>query len=444
MGANSKYSLSVATKGLIAGLLASLLVLASVSFCDLPEASAAGRAVSLTNVCTPAATTPGVEVSCVVTVTDIGSDNKNPPEGSLAFSVTTPGKTSAVATVTDCVLAKQLRSQSTCTGKLVFLDDDGGVSGGLVLRAAYTSTDGHLGAIKHSNITVGSTSTAIYLPQSITAVRRSAVVGIYGVKCSSGTWGLWVSGTGDPKLQTGPANYGKPGDFLAQTGGGWIYTPTVPVDEGLGTVYLHFYCATSAPESPTASSITWESSLITSVISAATLQRVSAGGSPGVAPSNRVYVQDPEALPGVDLLDLNGDAVAAMKTRVDAGRLTRLAIAAQCRTPSRSLVDRFSAQVAAGDTSGLQRALAATPEFFITHGVVMTQILFATHTAGCCTVHQARGTHRYSQRAVPAKGDSNWGSGPLVRSTRAAVPYCRSHLCVSQLSNPNHRYARQY
>ena len=361
-------------------------------------AQTGNRRVILTITCSPTTVTVGATTTCSVIVDDNEGGNRV-PTGTVTFSVTSPStRTSSFAVVRQCVLAQRNNDESECAGsnagQIVMLG-----TGSLTLQAAYSgSTDHQPGSVTRS-ITVNSASNPVtFIPRLATSGGRGNTVDVYGAACTAtgGQWGGFGN-TVDPN--TSSSNQ----QFLASStraDGALVASIPIPAESVLGTTYARFYCASAPVTSIGAPEITWLGPVITYTVVA---NPISARTGPqvvlprsirprlpfvGVLPSSGravvpaaaggvVVTQDPNALPAKDVLGLTGDVMAQLKARVDrveaaSGRLTRLTLAALGRLPTRAFVDTWMPASAAGDLSGLQRALVASGEFRATYASLPT------------------------------------------------------------------------
>lgn len=362
-------------------------------------AAAAGSRVTTTTLNCPASVTTGATITCSVTVQDStgkARDRSN-PVGTVAFSITTTNRTNSFAVITPCTLVASGGDSATCTtAQLVIL----GTGAPLTVRAAFTDTANvHTDSAGTDTVTATAPSNPVtYLPRLATSGGRGNTVDVYGAACTAtgGQWGGFGN-TVDPN--TSSSNQ----QFLAtstRADGALVASIPIPAESVLGTTYARFYCASAPVTSIGAPQITWLGPLITYTVVA---NPISARTGPqvvlprsirprlpfvGVLPSSGravvpaaaggvVVTQDPNALPAKDVLGLTGDVMAQLKARVDrveaaSGRLTRLTLAALGRLPTRAFVDAWMPAAAAGDLSGLQRALVASGEFRATYASLPT------------------------------------------------------------------------
>ncbi|MFZ4517955.1 MAG: DUF4214 domain-containing protein [Microthrixaceae bacterium] len=359
------------------------------------------RRVNVTISCSPTTVTVGTTTTCSVIVDDNQAGNRV-PTGTVTFSVTTSGRTTSFAEVKPCVLAQRNADEAECAGanagQIVMLG-----TGTLTLRADYSGSSVHVPGNVSRSITVNSSSNPVtYAPAYATSAGKGNTVKVYGAACaaSGGQWGGFGSAERDPAAASTPTDLQQYLATSTRGDGALFWTTTIPAEAFVGTTYARFYCATAPVTSIGDARITWLGPLITYTVLATPISTnavpqvalprsfavrlpfVGRIASPVVAPrqisaGGVVVNQDPDALPGKDLVGLTGDVSARLKARVDrvesaSGRLTRLTLAALGRMPTRAFVDTWTPSVTAGDMSGLQKALAASTEFRTTFGALAT------------------------------------------------------------------------
>ena len=357
----------------VAAVLA--LAIATGGFLAIPQqASAAGsRTVSVSLSCSSTSLSLGASTTCTGGVTDNNSGTKNVPDGTAEITVDS-GK---IALLSSCTLAyRSTANKSECSFKILVLAIGDGTPN---LKLAYTSTDDHVNTTKTLGLTTSGSSFKPFSEQSLTAGTQGASLKVFTVGCASSSAryvGAFVSTDGDP-ASSGRVST-RVWEANPSTDGSHEFGTALEADHPTGTFYVRFYCADASPSSYSSDAMKKTSSLYTYVVSSAVVAGAAARTAPaadtrGVA---GLFTSDPDDTSGIDTEEIPSAQMITLKQRVDAAvplvsRVDRLGQAFLGKIPTRSFVDQWVKNLAAGKTDAqLVAALATTPEYFWSYALL--------------------------------------------------------------------------